>query len=237
MTHQTANPAKRNEAGNVLFLILIAVVLFAALSYAVTQSSRTGGGNNGGEKNLVNSSVITQYPASVRTAIIRMLVSNSVDVTTLVFNPPSAFSACTGPALETCVFLPAGGGATYVEAPAEVITTDTNTPWVFNGDNQVNLIGTTGGGGPTSATADIVAFLGNVKTPICEKINKQLGIAGGTIPTETGIDVTSQMTTTDPGIDAGGGTIGGTPSSLDGQAFGCFVQSGVNYYYHVLIEQ
>src|ERR1039458_1324840 len=60
------------ESGNVLFLILIAVALFAALSYAVTQSSRSGSTESTGEKSLISSSTLTQYPAGVRTDIIRM---------------------------------------------------------------------------------------------------------------------------------------------------------------------
>ena len=85
MTHNQKNL----ERGNVLFLILIAVALFAALSYAVTQSSRSGGGDATDETNAVNAASITQYPTGVRTAILRMTIDGT-DVTTIEFNDPRA---------------------------------------------------------------------------------------------------------------------------------------------------
>lgn len=236
---------KAGEKGNVLFLILIAVALFAALSYAVTQSSRSGGGDANNETNLISSAQVTQYPASVRTSIIRMIVSSGVASSELEFNTPSDFDNCyNGGSGVHCVFHPAGGNATYVLAPVDVVTGTSPQPWVFNAENEVNLVGTTGGGNAvTTTTADVLAILPNVKTSICQKINNELGL-GSTIPTEVGIDVATQMNNTDGttggkvGIGAGGGTIGeGAAAALDGQAFGCFVIGGVNYYYHALIEQ
>ena len=76
-----------------LFLILIAVALFAALSYAVTQSSRSGSGDANSEKSLVSGAEVTQYPAGVRTAIVRMVISNNISVDQLYFDDPSTFTA------------------------------------------------------------------------------------------------------------------------------------------------
>ncbi len=231
------------ESGNVLFLILIAVALFAALSYAVTQSSRSGGGNAGSETNLINSAQVTQYPASVRTAIIRMIVSSGITTAELQFNSPSDYGTCTTTA--RCVFHPSGGGATYVPASPDVVTGSSPQPWVFNGQNEVFRVGTSvGGDSETSATVEVMAILPNVDTAVCSKINEELGM-GTSIPPETGIDVSSNLGTGTGGTwvtalasGSSGGTIGETTAAvLNGQAFGCFDQGGVNYYYHVLIEQ
>lgn len=237
-----------NEKGNVLFLILIAVALFAALSYAVTQSSRSGGGDADRETNLVNSAQISQYPASVRTALLRMIISDGIEIADLEFNLPSNFSNCSTPSGGTagdhCVFHGEGGNVAYVPAPVEVVTGASIQDWVINGENEINLVGVTAGGdAPTSSTAEVIAFLPNVTTAVCQRINEELGINSGSIPAETNLDVTTTMINSDGSTkvglvsDTNGGTIGADVSSLDSQGFGCFSQSSVNYYYHVLIEQ
>lgn len=238
MTMVQETKKRSGEEGNVLFLILIAVALFAALSYAVTQSSRSGGGDTS-ETTLINSAQITQYPASIRTSIIRMLVSGNVAADEVLFDVPNDFTANCGVAnVDRCVFHPKGGGATYSEAPPEVVTVTTPQPWVFNSENEIALVGTTvGGNAPSATSADIIAFLPNVTDLVCRRLNEQLGI-GSAIPPESGIDVVEQMDLSNAGIGAGGGTIGeGTGAALDGQPFGCFAQGGANYYYHVLLEQ
>lgn len=241
---------RKSESGNVLFLILIAVALFAALSYAVTSSSRSGGGDANDETNLISSSTITQYPASIRTAIIRMQVSGGVDINELEFNKPTDFGNCfnAGSGVN-CVFHPAGGGATHVPGSADVMVSGTQTDWVFNAENEINLVGTSSAteNSPTLTSAEVIAFLPGIRQGICQRINDELGITG--IPVETGINVTTQHVNADgtgtglPAFVASGttSTIGGTGvAELDGQAFGCFelVASSGNYvYFHVLIEQ
>ncbi|PZP55012.1 MAG: hypothetical protein DI586_08220, partial [Micavibrio aeruginosavorus] len=67
MTGNTSRPA----AGNVLFLILIAVALFAALSYAVTSSSR-GSGDTKMENAEIEAARIIQYSTSIDVGLQRM---------------------------------------------------------------------------------------------------------------------------------------------------------------------
>lgn len=233
---------REGERGNVLFLILIAVALFAALSYAVTQSTRSGAGSSDNETGLINSAQLTQYPAGVRTAVVRMIIGG-VSVETLSFNVPSDFTNL-GSNTAYGVFHPTGGGATYANAPADVMSNGLQGEWRFNAVNQINLIGQTNATTPEDGV-DIIAFLPGVSQGVCRKINEELGITGIPAETDAAYLATDNMVasaggTTLKGIDDTGGIIGDTASStneLNGQPFGCFDNSGVYVYYHVLVER
>lgn len=243
MTTTKQQNVRASESGNVLFLILIAVALFAALSYAVTQSSRSGGGDTG-EKTLVSSSQITQYPASVRTSIVRMVIAG-VSVEDILFDDPSLFAAnFTTPALQAQgVFYPSppGGGATYQTAPVDVMANGSQGVWIFSAKYQVKNIGSAAAGSGN----EIIAFLPGVTKALCAKLDSQLGISmtggvppTGDIATPTSADNMITGTTFPTTIT---GTIGATATALLGQPFGCFVvgsgASAVYTYYHVLVER
>jgi hypothetical protein len=228
---------RQSEKGNVLFLILIAVALFAALSYAVTQSTRSGGGSGDNETALINSAQITQYPASVRTAVVRMIIGGT-DYANLEFNAPSAYSDLTGTAVG--VFHPQGGGATYVQAPASLMATGSPGTWHFNGEFEVVDVGTSTAA--DSAGNEVMAFLPGITQTLCNRINQELGISGDV---NTAADVSTEFETdmvndgTPYSLPAGEEVLGdaGTPA-LQGQPFGCFQNNSAEYvYYHVLIEQ
>lgn len=225
---------RTGERGNVLFLILIAVALFAALSYAVTSSSRSGGGNANSETNLVNSAQITQYPAAVRTSIVRMIISGT-SVEEIRFNRPSEFGTLDADTIG--VFHPSGGGATSSTAPKDVMLSGSQGVWNFNAEMEIPNIGTNGAGGN-----DVIAFLPGLKQSVCSKINEQLGITGSIVlSADRSSDYGDRMyddgssdyifpTADVNDIDAAG---------LSGQPFGCFQNgSGGEYvYYHVLVER
>jgi hypothetical protein len=247
---------RQKESGNVLFLILIAVALFAALSYAVTQSSRSGGGDAAGETSLVNSAQITQYPAAVRTSLIRMLVNGSATVDQLEFDPPADF---VGGSEAVEVFHPTGGGATFVTAPPDLMFTSASGTWLFNSAYQITNIGTTVA---ADTGNDIIAFLPGLALNVCRRLNEELGIGstgiaddddGNGVP-DAGIAITDIPVAADnqdngnQGINGGGGYVAANVidgPDFVGQPFGCAdfddatagTADGDLIYYHVLVER
>lgn len=211
---------RRAEKGNALFLILIAVILFAALSYAITQSNRSGG-NASRETNLVASTTVTQFPSAIRTAITRQLL-RGISASELDFMLPDDAAFSTAP-VTAKVFHPNGGGAVYQNVDPNTVELDSsNVPlgsWHFLPGKVVTNIGTSAG--------DVVAVLTRVRTGICERINEQ--ITGSTaIPASGLTDAQAIANAANPYTGTG----------IDGQPFLCVsTTDSHNVYYHVLLEQ
>lgn len=225
-----------NEKGNVLFLILIAVALFAALSYAVTQSTQSGGGDAGSETNLINSAQVTQYPSSVRTAALRMVIGGT-DISTLEFNPSSDFANCSNSG-RRCVFHPSGGGATSTQAPGNVMSDGGAGTWYFNGNFEIVNLGVSQAS--SFAGNEIIAFLPGVSQALCNRINEELNISS-TPAVGTDIESTYEALKDNTNSFPASETVLGASATavLAGQPFGCFQNdtAGEFVYYHVLLQQ
>lgn len=241
---------RQSEKGNVLFLILIAVALFAALSYVVTQSTRSGGGSTDREKAILSSAQMTQYPTALRTALVRMILGGSA-IENIKFNIPGNQGSISTNLL---VFHPQGGGATYQDAPADLSVSGTNAlAWTYNANFDVVGIGVDGIGGN-----DVVAFLAGVSSTVCRQVNEKLGInLSGATQTTAGIPdaptavtgalidgqlmgapftpaATFHTTTDQPNLISSG------TNAFLRQASGCFFQTDTptrNVFYSVLLER
>lgn len=229
--------ADKRESGNVLFLILIAVALFAALSYAVTQSSRTGGSDASRETMLTNISALMQFPASLRLAVTRMTLDKGITGGDIDFTSPEGFSVMTPNLLKLNIYHPTGGGAVYSKIPANMQLSGIAGDWLINSDNEVFNIGTDSAPGPNEAlNTELIAFAPGMKQDICLEINRRLGITG--IPVETSVDAFNPQGSGGYMSNGGGGKIGsalGDP--LKGQSQGCFNNGGDFTYYAVLQER
>ncbi len=163
-----------SQQGSVLFYILIAVALFAALSYTVAGMMRSNSGQSAGkEKAGIYASEIMSFARSMREAVQIMRVSNECDDTQISFANNIVSGYAHNPASSTaCRLFDSNGGGLSYQKPD--ISINGGLDWVFTGTNDGYDIGTTCN---SASCADLIAILPEISLEICKAVNKKLDIA------------------------------------------------------------
>lgn len=169
------------ERGNILFLILLAVVLFAALSYAVTSSMRGGGKNASSESVQAQAADILSWFSQMDAALMRMQLSGNLKPEQISFSYPRLMTdgntndyynngACTS---NTCrVFHVDGGGVAlrrFDKYAVPTLSSGSAPGWYEFQLTQWPQTGT--------SLNDVTISISGVREALCAEINRQLGIA------------------------------------------------------------
>lgn len=195
---------RKNERGNVLFMILIAIALIGLLTAAVQSTNRPEGVGIDKEALVIRASEFQRYASELERAV-QFIQQNGVSESDIRFAHPNAsadygdLSADTDPREQ--VFHREGGGANYRDPPDDV---NDGSAWEFYGGTHIPGVG-------RSDRAELVAVLPYVTQQFCDKINALNGQNG--TPADTGAGAAG-------GVSPGDCVQGGAAARFDsGQQF------------------
>ena len=181
---QEPTPENSGESGNVLFLILIAVVLFAALSFAITMSNRSGSDVNTDMVRVAASQII-QSGIDIEAGVLRLRVSQAVSDADISFeNPMLEDYENPGCTRDQCrVFSPTGGQISYNKPHPEWLNRKFSTEpsfgeWLYTGTSCIPGQGTGNDAGCAGhpEQLELLAVLPYLTREICIELNKKLGV-------------------------------------------------------------
>jgi|AntRauTorcE11897_2_1112592.scaffolds.fasta_scaffold02731_9 hypothetical protein len=173
-----------NQRGNALFLVLIAVALFAALSYAVTQSGR-GSGDISREKVQIQAAQIIQYVGSVEQTVQRMVLLGTPENELDFYSDQRIHgngvvrtmdnTLCTDTSCQ--IFHPNGGGVVYqhfdASGESNPLPSGYGATDLTPGHHMPLIAPIYGVGTPLP---EIVLQFRAVKPEICREINRKFGL-------------------------------------------------------------
>jgi hypothetical protein len=223
----------KNESGNALWFILLAVALLAALAVTITRTSSSTEQEGDIERQRVMASDIMRYAASIAAAVDRLRL-NGVSENEISFEiaalPGYANGRC---GVDECKIFSAKGGGSSLKSPPDFA--NDGSAWLFTGANSVEGLVTDGTGATSSDDNELLMILPGVTESLCGRINTEIGIAG--IPQDTTkADIATKFT----GTFSNGQVIEG----MNGKKTGCFQGnqddggadiSAKYYFYHTLI--
>lgn len=155
---------KKNQSGNVIFFILLAIFLLGLVTAALRS---TGIESSGIEREdlSIKISQVRQNAGEIEHAV-NLALQNGIsesDISFAAADAPSAYGTYNAnPKAE--IFNPAGGAARFRSAPSGI---NDGSGWEFYGNTAIPQMGTD--------KAELVAVLPNVTEAFCTAINAQAG--------------------------------------------------------------
>ena len=230
----------RVEKGNVLFIILIAVALFGALSYAVTQGMRGGGSDISKDQAGLYADEILDYAKSVEIAVQRMM-ARGVSENDLCFdidqypggNTTYEHASCSN--TRNRVFHPDGGGISYRAPSIDWLDPDFSFVERFQGAINIDSVGTN--------AAELVWQFNGIREDICKAVNVRANVVdgfGADVPQENNDSATTGNPFTGTfGVGNLADNVGDDGTGLSGKKTFCRNQSSVPIFQfdHVLIAR
>jgi len=174
------SPTIKNQDGNILFIILIAIVLIGALSAAI-QGTGQHNANIDKETLILRLSETRSYASELERGV-TYIMQNGKSESDIRFSHPNAnadygdFSA--DPDTTYQIFARNGGAAHYRSPPENV---NDGSAWEFYGNTALPEVG--------SSEAELIALLPNVTSDFCDLVNKTVGYA--TLPQDSATCINS----------------------------------------------
>ena len=163
------NPHRSGERGNALVYVLIAIVLFGALSFTLGRQTDTNeAGIMSDEHAQLYATQLISYTAQVKSAIDQMQFTAATSIDQLDFTAPTDAAFDTGTLIHK-VYHPQGGGIVPGRLPEAVIAQSNTDPvagWYLGRFNHVEWTAT--------AADEVILTAYQINEKVCGIINEKI---------------------------------------------------------------
>lgn len=160
---------RTSQNGSAFFIILVAIMMFAMLSYAVSQGSRSSASSLTAEQSKLLAQEIIDYFSTLQKAVQTLKLRGcSNDQISFHSTAETWYNTPTAPANESChVFSLAGGKVNFKMIPKQALYNEGDYPGIwFNGQSAIEGIG--------SSEPELLAWSPVLKPEVCVAINQIL---------------------------------------------------------------
>ena len=227
-----------SQNGNALFIVLIAIILFAALAMVMSKTNNSVK-NIENSENYIAANELLDYLSNVKKAVHTMMLMNGTSDITVSFEDDRPNQ--TGTSSDTTntmnpnsrgtidqVFNTVDGGMIQWKDFGHLTQNHSTSVDLYNqgytGGNIVENVGT--------GEADLIFQLRDISLELCQIINKKAGL-----PYE---EATIPLDTTFSNAHFKGAYNTNTLENVDGSEFGCFIRStspNMYFFYYVIIAR